>query len=271
MIDAVEPESTEVADALREIAGSRSFVDELKSERLVSALERQILSGRLPPGTRLPTEGELCEQLNVSRSVIRDAIRALVARGLVTVRQGRGMSVAIPSDAAFSRALLVLLARSELTMGDVVEARATLETRLVGLAATSGTEAEWAQLRETLESFERAVAERDNDAAGQAHTAFHIGIISAIHQPALDLMLKPLTEIILVTSAASLLKPRDWEFEMHGPILDALKARDPEAAEKAMIDHFKSTTRPSRRKAYRALGRKFSDAYFDRDRSDGAL
>ena len=130
----------EVADALREIADSRSFADELKSERLVSALEQKILSGRLPAGARLPTEGELCDYLHVSRSVVRDAIRALVARGLVTVRQGRGMSVAMPSDAAFSRALLVLLARSDLTMGDVFLARASIETRLVALAAKSGTD-----------------------------------------------------------------------------------------------------------------------------------
>ncbi len=258
-----------VAAVLHEIANSRAFADELKSERLVLALERQILSGRLAAGARLPTEGELCDYLSVSRSVIRDAIRALVARGLVTVRQGRGMSVAIPSDIAFSRALLVLLARSDLTMGDVVQARATIETRLIGLAATSGTEAEWARLEETLESFARAVDDEDAEAANEAHTAFHIGIVAAIHQPALDLMLKPLTEIILVSSAASLVrtKPENWEVGAHRPILKALMARDPEAAEAAMIDHFKIATRPSEYSDY--VARKFSDAYFDDGRSDG--
>src|SRR5262245_11458587 len=259
----------EVTQALREIADDGSFVDELKSERLAKALERQILSGRLPPGARLPTEGELSESLRVSRSVIRDAIRALVARGLITVRQGRGTSVAIPSDSAFSHALLALLTRSGVTMGDVVEARATIETRLVGLAAKSGTDAEWAQLEVELDQFAAAVGDGDDDAANQAHAAFHIGIVAAIHQPALDLMLKPLTEVVLVSSAASLVRsnPEDWEVEVHRPILDALKAHDAAAAEKAMMKHFEVSTAPPRYTEY--LARKFSDAYFDLDGGSG--
>jgi DNA-binding FadR family transcriptional regulator len=253
----------DITEALRVIADDRSFGDELKSERVARALERQILSGRLPPGAGLPTEGELCDLLKVSRSVIRDAIRALVARGLVTVRQGRGTSVAIPSDSAFSHALVALLTRSGVTMGDVVEARATIETRLVGLAAESGADAEWAELEVRLDEFARAVAARDDDAANQAHAGFHIGIVAAIHQPALDLMLKPLTEIILVSSAASLERsnPDDWEVDVHRPILEALKAHDPAGAEKAMIKHFEVSTAPGRYDEY--LARKFSDAYFD--------
>jgi DNA-binding FadR family transcriptional regulator len=255
----------EVAEALRKIAADHTFADELKSARLVAAFERQILSGNLAPGTRLPTEGELGELLNVSRSVIRDAIRALVARGLVTVRQGRGMSVAMPSDAAFSRALLALLTRSGVTMGDVIEARTTIETRLIGLAAASGTDEEWAQLEETLDEFAAAAAEGNDDVANETHAAFHIAIMAAIHQPALDLMLKPLTEIILVSSTASLVRssPEDWEVEVHRPILEALKARDADAAEQAMRKHFEVSTAPATYTEY--LARKFSDAYFDAD------
>jgi DNA-binding FadR family transcriptional regulator len=257
--------SSAVAEALREIAEEERFGDKLKSERLIAAFERQILTGRLPAGSRLPTEHELCDQLNVSRSVIRDAMRALVARGLVTVRQGRGMSVAMPNDQAFSEALLVLLARSGLTTGDVVEARATIETRLIGLAAVSGSDAEWAKLEETLEAFAKAVAEGKDDVANRQHAAFHTGIIAAIHQPALDLMLRPLTEIILVSSAASLIRqaPEDWEVETHYPILEALKARDPEAAEEAMRKHFEVSTAPARYREY--VARSFSDAYFNTD------
>jgi DNA-binding FadR family transcriptional regulator len=260
---AVRAATPEVANALRDIADHGAFVDELKSERLGMALERQIVSGRLPAGARLPTEDELCGYMNVSRSVIRDAIRALVARGLITVRRGRGMSVAMPSDAAFSRALLVLLARSDLTTGDVLQARATLETRLVGLAASSGTDADWVRLDEALETFARAAEDGDDDTANKAHSAFHAGIVAAIHQPALDRMLNPLAEITLVSSAASLVRnrPEDWEVEFHRPILNALRARDPEAAERAMVDHFEAATKPGPYKGF--LVRRFSDAYFD--------
>src|ERR1700722_10498688 len=92
------------------------------SDSVALDIEQRILEGDLEPGQRLPTELELGEALAVSRSVVRDAMRTLSARGLVQVRQGIGMVVSSPSDAALSDALVVLLMRSELTMGDVIEA-----------------------------------------------------------------------------------------------------------------------------------------------------
>jgi len=226
--------------------------DDLKSDRVASELERQILSGRLRPGERLPTEGELGEMLGVSRSVVRDAVRTLVARGLVTVRQGSGMTVAEPSDQAFTRALLALLGRSDLTMNDVITARATIEIRLVPLAAESGTEEDWEALERSLEEFTQAVERRDWGVARDAHLAFHVGLIKALHQPALELFLKPMAEVILISSAPPRWNvKRDWEVPTHRPILYGLKARDPERTERAMIDHFAATTDPRRYKRFR--------------------
>ena len=250
-----------VVSAISEIAGDSTPVDELKSDRLVLALERQILSGKLRAGERLPTEDELCEILSVSRSVVRDAVRTLVARGLITVRQGRGTSVAAPSDAAYAGALLVLLARSDLTMGDVVRARATIETQLSALAASSCSDEELAVLDETLERFAAAVDANDDETATEAHVTFHKTILEAVHQPALNLILMPMTEIIVVSSTASLRRPEDWEVDAHRPILTALKARDPEATAAAMSAHFESATRPVPYREF--LERKFNEAYFD--------
>jgi DNA-binding GntR family transcriptional regulator len=138
-----------------------------------------------------------------------------------------------------------------------------LETQLVALAASAGTDADWESLEHSLERFSQAVQEGDDAAAGRAHAQFHVGIFAAIHQPALDLMLKPLTEVILVVGSASLVRnpPEDWQVEFHPPILDALKARDPAAAELAMVTHFKAATRPV---YHDFLAGKFSDTYFDR-------
>ena len=73
--------STSVRDAW---SGASGTVGDLKSDRVRAVLEQQILSGELPPGTLLPTEPELSAALGVSRTVLRDAVRALVARGLLT-------------------------------------------------------------------------------------------------------------------------------------------------------------------------------------------
>jgi DNA-binding FadR family transcriptional regulator len=236
---------------------------DLKSDRIVIAFERQILSGRLAAGSRLPTENELCDILGVSRSVVRDSIRTLVARGLVTVRQGRGTSVAEPSDAAYGNALLALLTRSGLTMGDVVRARATIEISLVSLAAKNGTEDDWALLEETYDAFTAAVARNDVDAATQRHADFHGRILDAVHQPALALMLRPMADLTIVSSAASVRRssPEDWEIEAHAPILKALRAADPQGATRAMEAHWEVSTRPTPYRAF--LERQVADAFFN--------
>jgi len=227
--------------------------DELKSDRVAAELERRILSGELATGTRLPTETELCEILGVSRSVVRDAIRSLVARGLVTVRQGHGMTVTEPSDASYSQALITLLVRSDLTMGDVVTARGTIETRLVPLAALNATEEDWERLEGSYEAFAAAVDDGAWDVARDRHVDFHVGLLRAIHQPALELLLKPLTEIILISGAPPRQTAKvDWEVETHRPILDAVRARDPARAEEAMAAHFAAAADPERYEAFRA-------------------
>ncbi|TWH01735.1 GntR family transcriptional activator of glc operon [Nocardioides sp. J9] len=252
----------EVSPALADIAAGAAQQGDLKSERIAAAFERKILSGELAPGAKLPTETELCELLNVSRSVIRDAVRRLVAQGLVNVRQGRGTTVAEPSGEAYSNALLVLLARSALTMGDVFAARAAIETSLVAIAARNGTPEDWEQLERTYDEFADAIERNDDLAAGTCHARFHTLLLESAHMPALTLMLRPMADLTIVSSAASVLRTisGDWELEEHLPILNALKAGDAEAATKAMVAHYETASNPVQYNEF--MDRLFSDAYF---------
>src|SRR5215210_1461657 len=127
------------------------------SASIARDIEALILRGDLPRGQRLPTETELGEVLGVSRSVVRDAVRMLVARGLLEVRQGHGTVVAPPSDEAFSNALLGLLMRSGATMGDVTEARTALETQLAPLIAQNATDEDLRRMEARLEEMAAAV------------------------------------------------------------------------------------------------------------------
>jgi GntR family transcriptional repressor for pyruvate dehydrogenase complex len=252
-----------VGSVLDEIAATVGAVGDLKSDRVVMALERHILSGSLPSGTRLPTEAELCAILGVSRSVIRDSVRTLVARGLLTVRQGRGTTVTEPSDAAFSNAMLVLLTRAGLTMGDVVQARAVIDTSLISLAAKNGTVEDWQALEAAYDAFADAVDRGDNEAATESHASFHGRILEAVHQPALTVMLRPMADLTIVSAGASVQRTSvgDWEVEAHAPILAALKAGDAEEATRAMAAHYEVLMSPASYKAF--LARPFADAYFD--------
>src|SRR5437870_90433 len=86
-----------VADDGVPFSDATPVVAQTLSGQVAEALERRILEGDLKPGTRLPTEPELCAAFSVSRSVVRDAVQSLRAKGLVHIRQGHGTVVAEPS------------------------------------------------------------------------------------------------------------------------------------------------------------------------------
>jgi DNA-binding FadR family transcriptional regulator len=215
------------------------------SDRVAIDLGSRIVRGDLVPGARLPTEAELGELFGVSRSVIRDAVRTLSALGLVEVRQGVGMLVSSPSEAAFTGALIIRLMRSDLTVGDVFEARAAIEIELAALAAVRSDEDDWAAIQETLDDFLDAVDASDWARAERQHLAFHLSVLRAAHLPALEILLKPMHEIIMLSSLPPTIEGKNladvWTMEdarRHKPILDALRAREEEGARAAMRDHF---------------------------------
>jgi DNA-binding FadR family transcriptional regulator len=208
------------------------------SDRIIREFEDRIVSGTLQPGERLPTESELCELLDVSRSVIRDAMRTLAARGLLEVRQGRGMIVAPPDDGAYSEALTLLLARSELRMSDVFEARATLETQLGMLAVDRRSEEDVRALEGHLAALTEAIEERDWQRASDSHVAFHAALLHALHLPALDKLLEPMQQLIVPSAAPPLAVEDLWDVDAHVPIVDALRAKDTEAMKAALDRHY---------------------------------
>jgi DNA-binding FadR family transcriptional regulator len=210
----------------------------LKPEQVILALERRILSGELRAGERLPTEGELGLELGVSRTVIRDAVRTLATRRLVRVRHGFGMEVAPPSDLPLAQALADLLMRSNITVREVLEARETLDRQLAPLAARNATDEDVARMAGQLERFATAAAEGEAAAAQDAHVEFHLGYVAAMHLPALELMLKPMAEVILLSSVRPSPDPAFWEVDSHRPLVDALGARDERALVQAVEHHF---------------------------------
>ena len=208
------------------------------SDRIIREFEVRIVSGALASGERLPTESELCDLLDVSRSVVRDAMRTLAARGLLEVRQGRGMIVAPPDDSAYSEALTLLLARSDLLMSDIFEARATLETQLGLLAVDRRTDEDVAALEEHLASLADAIEDKDWQRASDSHVAFHAALLHALHLPALDKLLEPMQQLIVSSAAPPLPVDDLWDVDAHVPIVDALRAKDSDLMQAALDRHY---------------------------------
>jgi GntR family transcriptional repressor for pyruvate dehydrogenase complex len=209
------------------------------SDQIAGEFARRILKGELPAGTKLPTESELGTLLGVSRTVVRDAMRTLSVRGLVQVRHGHGMEVASSSEGAFADAFIVLLLRSNLTVAEVLEGRQVIEVGICPLAATRSIPADQERLETDLAAFAQAVQEGDWEAAHASHLAFHLDLLRATNVPAVEMMLRPMEHVVLLSSFPPQLdKPELWEVSFHQRILDALRARDEEETRQALVAHY---------------------------------
>jgi len=97
------------------------------SDQVVARLRRAIVHEEYAPGSRMPTAEALSDSLEVSLSVVRDALRTLSSMGLVEVRQGHGIFVSVPRDDIVTTALTLRMQRSGVTIGEVLAARITLD------------------------------------------------------------------------------------------------------------------------------------------------
>ena len=128
-------------------------------EQMAETIKELILSGKLEAGDTLPTEPELCEQFGVSRAVVRDATRILMALGLVEVKHGSGVYVSESQSAAFGEALIIALRRSGASAWDAEHFQQIMIPELIALAATTATDEEIAKIRENIQDYRQVVRE----------------------------------------------------------------------------------------------------------------
>lgn len=121
------------------------------AEQMAESIREAILSGELESGTALPTEPELAEQFGVSRAVVRDATRILMAQGLVEVQHGRGVFVTQPYNAAFGDALLLALRRVGATAWDVEQFEEIVFPEAIAQAATYASDEEIVEIRRLVD------------------------------------------------------------------------------------------------------------------------
>lgn len=142
---------------------------------LVQVLVEGIVSGRYPSGSLLPPEPMLCQSFDVSRSVVREALKALEEKGLVRARQGHGTTVTPPDEwNLLDPILLEATIRADETMqvlDQLVDVRVALECDMVRTAARSMTEADLAELGAMLEQLESELKEPERYV--ETDTRFH--------------------------------------------------------------------------------------------------
>ncbi|AMB86955.1 GntR family transcriptional regulator [Pseudomonas agarici] len=208
-------------------------------QRTVSAIRAEIDSGRFAASTRMPTEHELAEQLQVSRSVIREAVSQLKADGVLTTRRGLGSYVSEHPEGKVFR--FPGEADGVLDLGRLFEMRVWLETQAAAAAAQRRTVADLKCLGNALSTMQSKSAELN--AAAAADVAFHRGIVAATQNTYFvafhDFLRGQLAAARRAAWANSATKPSgpsDAHLE-HQAIFEAIKARDSVAAAECSERH----------------------------------
>jgi DNA-binding FadR family transcriptional regulator len=226
---------------LRPIEAPRGLTAEL-----VSRLTADITSGKLPPGSRLPTEQEMIAATGVSRTVIREAVAALRADQLVITRQGVGAFVAEQVRRPFR---VEFDERSSLQeVLNVMELRTGIEIEAAGLAAERAAPAQVKKITERFEAIAAAIGRGETAVAEDF--AFHCEIADATGNPQFKRFLEYLGRFVIPrqtvwgNSQPLLRQSHLLTFQReHKQILDAIRAGSVAKARTAMQRHLANSRR----------------------------
>lgn len=215
-----------------------------RSVQIASELEQEILAGKLPPGERLPSEEKLCDNFQVSRTVIREAIQQLRGRGLLRTLKGSGTYIADPSLESLGNAVESYSALAEESdFLELIDFRILIETECARLAARNAGEQIIRELQRTLEAMEKARGVRSK--FSKADIAFHLVIARGSGNGIYAILLGAL-ERRCIEYAQLNRGDGDWYtpvIETHRSILQAIEAGLPDQAAEAMRLHLLASRR----------------------------
>lgn len=202
-------------------------------------LGEAIVAGLHPPGSSLPPEPQLCEALGVSRTVVREAVKSLAAKGLVSTGPKVGTRVR-PAEQWnwFDPEVVAWQTRVGLThdfLRDVQELRRVVEPAAVRLAAERATAADLAELELAFAGMTRAVAEGGDYVSNDLR--FHQTLLAASHNRMMVQMAKALAALLRTSFEVSTTQPgrAAQSLPLHRAILDAVRAHEPARAERASL------------------------------------
>ena len=206
-------------------------------EEVVAQLERLILDGTLRPGDKLPPERELAERFDVSRSAVREAIRALELKGFVEPRPGEGTLVRIPTIESLLNPLASLLGRKHDLVAELLEVREMIEPAVAARAARNAGPEDLARMEDILNRQKEKVSR--HELAIEEDSEFHYTIARATKNSVILKVLDMMMDILRESRERSLQVEgrREKSLAGHRRIFNAIKRRDAEAAEAAMRQH----------------------------------
>jgi DNA-binding FadR family transcriptional regulator len=206
---------------------------------VLDQLGESIVAGRYAPGGTVPPEAALCEELGVSRTVVREAVKSLVAKGLLSTGPKVGTRV-LPENSWnwFDPDVVVWKSKVGLTrefLRDLQELRRIVEPAGVRLAAERATPEDIADIETAYAGMKAAIEDGGDYVAHDLR--FHQGLLNACHNRMVVQMSKALGALLRTSFEISTTKPDGpaHSLPLHRAVLDAVIARSPQKAERACL------------------------------------
>ena len=194
-----------------------------------------ILEENLKPGDKLPNETVLCQRLNVGRSSLREAMRALASRNIVTIRQGSGTYIASSTGVADDPLGLSFINNKKKLIHDLMEIRFLLEPSIAALAAMHADDTEIKKNCKLCDDVEELLkAHKDHsDKDIELHTAIALSSKNIVVPRLVPVIFRSIP--LLIESTGNTLC--NETIESHREIADAIAAHDAVRAHDAMYLH----------------------------------
>lgn len=217
----------------------------LAYQKVADDLRDRIADGRLRVGDRLPTEEVLSREYGVSRSTIREALRALVARDLLVTRRGTaGGTYVAPVRVEqvtdyLETSIAMMSSVDQIEVEEILVAREVLEVTAARRAATERTDEDLAQMRAALE-WEKSLA--GGAAQPPSRRTFHQLVSEAARNTVLEMLSEPVFRVLETKYLSDALDEEVYEelWHDHAAIYAAIERGDGEAAATTMADHLAS-------------------------------
>jgi GntR family transcriptional repressor for pyruvate dehydrogenase complex len=235
---------------LENLSGLKTFQVDRKSlsEQVAKQLQELIVNGGLNPGDKLPPERLLAEQLSVSRTVIREAVKLLQERGLVRVITGSGTYVSEMDPNIVVQSIELFMSNKKNKYRDLLEIRRFFEVNVAELAAKYADDSDINALELNLEEMRKSSLgiHKKNEILEQfviADMKFHQALAKATKNSLIPVLLSSFMGLLFEFSSKASSHPGAPEkaIEYHEQLLSCVRKRDVERARTVMRNHISST------------------------------
>lgn len=213
-------------------------------ELVIDQIQEKILSGEIKKGDKLPSERELSEQMGVSRTSIREAIRVLETMGLIESKQGEGNFICSNIEKSFIEPLSIMFKLNQGTWDNILELRELLELQTAKIAAEKAT-------NEEIEELGQLIRQMKEEIDGNNREKILVTIDQKFHNKIASISKNYLIENFLMTSSRlfeefieeargkiiEVHREENILFKEHNDIYEAIKEKNAELAYSNMKEH----------------------------------